>query len=401
LQLWNKLDPRLRQLLRSQPTLVFIGVMIYALFSTLKVNVPLPFLLVNILCIGNTIQVVQTFCAPLYAKRQPPRNWLVFLLVQACCSVVAALGSAVLLKWMVESERHLSVWAIFGEIWQIVFVVCLGAGILGFAAARVQHKLQEKNLQLEQAVAKGSAVIEQQEQELIRAHEIQRDLLPKILPTLPSIEIVCAWQPANAVGGDYFDVIRLDENRLGICIGDVSGKGLTAALLMANLQAAFRAFATPEASPARVCAKLNEFVSGNVAPGKFITFFYGILEGDLRSFRYENAGHCPVLLVRAAGQTEFLQGHGAVLGVIPEWGYKDTDIQLGPGDRLLFYTDGVTEAESTESEEFGSARLLKAVASAGNGNSAADTQKTVMKQVGDFCNQQFRDDVSLIVAALK
>lgn len=395
----DKLDPRLRQLLRAQPILVFIGVLIYALFSALKLNVPLAFLLVNILAIGNCIHLVQTLCAPFYERRPFPWNWVIFLLVLASCTLMAVLASTLLLKWMVETNQ--SYWAIFREIWRIIAVVSLGTGVIGFAVGEVQRKLQEKNRQLEQAVAKGTAVIEQQERELIRAHEIQRDLLPKILPTLPSVEMVSAWQPANAVGGDYFDVVRLDEKRLGICIGDVSGKGLTAALLMANLQAAFRAFATPDASPARVCAKLNEFVNGNVAPGKFITFFYGILDAELHSFRYENAGHCPTLLVRASGETEFLQGGGAVLGVIPEWEYKDAEVSLNKGDRLVLYTDGVTEAESREFGEFGSARLLQAVASAGNGNSAADTQKTVMKHVGDFCNQQFRDDVSLIVAALK
>lgn len=395
----TKLDPRLRLLLRAQPQLVFIGVLIYALFSALRTPISLPFLLVNILTIGNCIYLVQTFCAPLFARRPFPWNWLIFLLVQGSCSLMATLASAFLLKWMQISNQP--VWAIFREIWRVVAVVCMGTGVFGFAVSEVQRKLQEKNLQLEQAVAKGTAVIEQQERELIRAHEIQRDLLPKTLPELPSVEMVSAWQPANAVGGDYFDVVRLDEKRLGICIGDVSGKGITAALLMANLQAAFRAFATPEASPAAVCTKLNEFVSGNVAPGKFITFFYGILDGELRSFRYENAGHCPALLVKASGATEFLEGHGAVLGVIPEWVYQDSEVQLGKGDRLLFYTDGVTEAENARSEEFGSSRLLQAAISAGNGNSAAETQKTVMKHVGDFCNQQFRDDVSLIVAALK
>jgi sigma-B regulation protein RsbU (phosphoserine phosphatase) len=393
----TKLDPRLRQFLRAQPTLVFIGVLIYALFSALKLNVPLPFLIINILTIGNCIHLVQAFCAPLYENRSFPWNWLILLLVLASCTLMAVLASALLLKWMVETNQPFG--AIFREIWGINAVVCVGAGVIGFAVDQVQRKLREKNLQLEQAVAKGSAIIEQQEEELVRAHEIQRDLLPKILPALRAVELASAWQPARAVGGDYFDVIRLDEKRLGICIGDVSGKGLTAALLMANLQAAFHAFATPDASPARVCAKLNEFVSGNVAPGKFITFFYGILDGDLRSFRYENAGHCPTLLVRASGKTEFLQGHGAVLGVIPEWEYKDSDVQLGPGDRLLFYTDGVTEAENQEFEEFGAMRLAQAATS--DVSSAADTQKNIMKQVGDFCSQQFRDDVSLIVAALR
>jgi len=393
----SKLDPRLRDFFRSQPRLVFIGVLIYALFSALKIPIPLPFLLVCILVIGNCIFVLQAFLRPLYANRTFPWNRIIFLPIVTGFSIAAALSAVLLTKWMLADNRPF--WEIFRSMWEIIVVFCMGAGVIGYAVDLVQRKLEEKNRQLEQAVAKGTAVIEQQEQELIRAQEIQRDLLPKTIPLLPNVEIVSAWQPARAVGGDYFDVIRLDEKRLGICIGDVSGKGLTAALLMANLQAAFRAFATPDASPSRVCAKLNEFVNGNVAPGKFITFFYGILDGEHRSLRYENAGHCPPLLLKASGETEFLRCDGAVLGVIPEWVYKDADIPLNKGDRLLFYTDGVTEAENAQFEEFGASRLVQAAAS--NCSSAADTQETIMKQVGEFCGQKFRDDVSLIVAALR
>jgi serine phosphatase RsbU (regulator of sigma subunit) len=107
----------------------------------------------------------------------------------------------------------------------------MGAGIVSFAVTEVQRKLNDKNKALEQAVERSTIALHQQEQELSRALEIQRDLLPKELPQPPGIELAGAWQPARAVGGDYFDVILLDDRRLGICVGDVSGKGLTAALL--------------------------------------------------------------------------------------------------------------------------------------------------------------------------
>jgi sigma-B regulation protein RsbU (phosphoserine phosphatase) len=215
------------------------------------------------------------------------------------------------------------------------------------------------------------------------------------LPQLDGVQIAGAWQPAREVGGDYFDVIQLDKNRLGICVGDVAGKGITAALLMANLQASFRAFATTEASPQVVCTKLNKFLCANIAAGKFVTFFYAVLDADARTLTYENAGHLPGLLLRSNGTTETLQGGGAVLGALPDWTYQDYTAQLQPGDQLLLSTDGITEAENAKLEEFGKERLLEA-ARARHG-SALGVQRAIMQQVTAFCGGNFRDDATLLV----
>jgi phosphoserine phosphatase RsbU/P len=300
------------------------------------------------------------------------------------------------LRWMNVAREP--IWIIFKQVAPIAMTVSLIASTVAQLAAQMQRKLQEKNRLLEQAVEKGSARIEQQEQEMTRAHEIQKNLLPKDLPQLAGVEIVSAWQPARIVGGDYFDVIRLDDNRLGLCIGDVAGKGITAALLMANLQAAFRAFAVAEASPSVVCSKLNEFICGNVAPGKFITFFYAILNPSLRTITFENAGHCPALLVKKSGQAEFLRGDGAVLGVLPEWVYKDYSVTVNTGDRLLLYTDGVTEAENQHAEQFGDERLLQSALAVDG--SAANTRHHLMEAVTEFCGNNFRDDVTVLVASI-
>jgi sigma-B regulation protein RsbU (phosphoserine phosphatase) len=384
-------------ILRTQELLLFIGVLFYALFSALGTPVSLPFLIVCIFAVGNVMVILQVLGKQLHARRPYPWNWVIYLIFLTLISFLAAFGAVALLKWMVLRDQPY--WGLFRTSWRSVVVICVGTGTVGYLVAEIHRKLREKNVQLEQAVAQGSAIIERQEEELTRALEIQRDLLPKALPQLPGIEIVSAWQPARTVGGDYFDVIRLDGNRLGLCIADVSGKGLTAALLMANLQAAFRAFATPHAAPSEVCAKLNEFVCNNVAPGKFITFFYGVLDGEQRSFCYENAGHCPALLLKASGQSESLAGGGAVLGVIPGWSFKDSVIQLSPGDRLLLYTDGVTEAQNRQSEEFGGARLLQAATH--DRSSAESVQRGVMEQIEAFCGHNFLDDVTLIVAAIR
>jgi sigma-B regulation protein RsbU (phosphoserine phosphatase) len=181
-------------------------------------------------------------------------------------------------------------------------------------------------------------------------------------------------------------------------VGDVAGKGITAALLMANLQASFRAFANPDASPKMVCSKLNKFLCANTASGKFVTFFYAVLDAEKRTLIYENAGHSPGMLLRAAGATESLSGGGSVLGVLPDWEYQDYEVQLGSGDKLVLTTDGITEAENAQFEEFGEDRLLEATRA--QDGRALETQRAIMQQVTAFCSGNFRDDATLLVLRL-
>lgn len=389
--------PRLRYVLRVEQEVVFVGVLITALFAALKVQVPLLFLAVCILVVGNLLYFFQVLPSRFFDELSFPWNWVLLLPILAVGCFVGALCSVTLLRWMVPTSTPY--WTFFRDNWQVPVVVAMGASIVGYTVREVQRNLRKKNKLLEQAVEHGNVALQQQEQELHRALDIQRDLLPKELPQLPGLDLAGAWQPARTIGGDYFDVLRLDENRLGICVGDVAGKGLTASLLMANLQAAFRAYAMPDASPSSVCAKLNAFVCGNVAPGKFITLFYAIFDARTHTLTYENAGHCPALLLRSSGQTELLEGQGGVLGVLPEWAYKDATVQLTTGDRLLFYTDGVTEAEDDTGEEFGYERIA-AVAGRAAG-SAAECKRRVMEEVAKFCAGEFSDDVTLIVAMVR
>lgn len=288
--------PGLRRFLQVEQGVVFVGVLVSALFAVVRPGAPILFMAV---CILNLMYFLQAGAGRLQANRSFPWNWAIYLPILATGSLLGALAAVALLQLMMPNIQPY--WSLFRETWKMVVVVSMGIGIAGYAVQQLQRKLQEKNKLLEQVVERGSVALQQQEQELNRAREIQTGLLPKILPQIPGVELAGAWQPARAVGGDYFDVIRLDERRLGICIGDVSGKGITAALLMANLQAAFRAYATPEAKPSEVCSKLNEFVCGNVAPGKFITFFYAILNAGDRTLVYENAGHCAGLLLKRNG----------------------------------------------------------------------------------------------------
>jgi phosphoserine phosphatase RsbU/P len=388
--------PLLREVLRAEQRIVFGGLLISALFAVVIPSIPLLFMGVCILVVGNALYALLLFGSRIYSRRPFPWNWILYILLLAFGAFLSAFASAALLRWM-----HLAVgpyWQVFRASWKVVVMACMVGGIGGYAVLKIQARLQASNKLLEQAVERGTLQLQEQEQELQRALEIQKGLLPKELPQLPGIELAGAWRPARTVGGDYFDVLRLDDNRIGICVGDVSGKGLTASLLMANLQAAFRAYAMPQASPAMVCAKLNAFVCGNVAPGKFITFFYGIVDGQTKTLTYENAGHCPGILVHAGGPTELLSGQGGVLGVQPEWTYQDFTIRLASGDRLLLYTDGVSEAPNQEAEEFGYQRIAAAAASARA--SASDCQRRVMEEVMKFCGGEFSDDVTLIAAAV-
>ena len=160
------------------------------------------------------------------------------------------------------------------------------------------------------------------------------------------------------MSGDYYDVFKLGEHKLGICVADVVGKGVSAALLMANVQAAVHAFASESESAAWLCGKVNTLLYENIAIGKFVTFFYGVLDGNARTFQYCNAGNpYPVLVSR--GVTRMLEKGGAVLGVFPSWTYEDATIDLWPGDRLLLFTDGITEASDPDEQEFGEANVAE------------------------------------------
>ncbi len=190
---------------------------------------------------------------------------------------------------------------------------------------------------MEQQITVGQIKLEAHEAELKTAHEIQAHLLPHELPQMKPYRIACAWEPVRSVGGDYFDVLTLGPDRLGICIADVSGKGITAALLMANLQAAVRAFAPGISGPGALCQKLNEVLCGSVAPGKFVTLFYGVIASDTLTLRFENAGHSPPIVLRGEGFTVLDEG-GTVLGLFREAAYAERQFELRPGDCLLLTT---------------------------------------------------------------
>jgi sigma-B regulation protein RsbU (phosphoserine phosphatase) len=267
-----------------------------------------------------------------------------------------------------------------------------------YLSGKSRARLEMRNRELESQVTLGQIELQTQEAELRAASEIQMHLLPREIPRMKGLEVACAWQPARSVGGDYFDVLAVAPGQIGVCLADVSGKGMTAALLMANLQALVRAFAPGPAEPGALCRKVNEALCGSVLPGKFVTLFYGVIDRQTLTLRFENAGHCPPIVLRD-GSTTLLTVGGTVLGLFPDAQYEDRSFPLQSGDCLLLTTDGVTEAANEGDEEFGAERLA-ASALAARSLGANGIRTRILEDVSRFCHGNFHDDASLIVVTV-
>jgi sigma-B regulation protein RsbU (phosphoserine phosphatase) len=239
----------------------------------------------------------------------------------------------------------------------------------------------------------------EQEHEIAEARAIQEGFLPKEIPQVAGYEIAAAWQSARVVGGDYFDVLPFDGEMCGLCIADVAGKGLPAALLMSNLQAAVRGLASPSLAPEDLCSRLNALLCRNIASDRFVTLFYAQLDGASRQLRYVSAGHNPPFVVRRDGSHERLRQGGIVLGIFANQTFKSDVTQLQSGDRLVLYTDGVTEACNSEDEEFGEDRLLQ-VLQENAAAPAVEIQKKILQSVAQFSHGAWQDDATLLVVAV-
>ncbi len=209
-----------------------------------------------------------------------------------------------------------------------------------------------------------NARLYEEEQALLRmqdemrlAHKIQTDLLPKSSPAVVGYDIAGASIPATLVGGDYYDFIRIDEHKLGICLGDVSGKGMPAALLMANVQATLRSQAISCDDPCECLARSNALLLASTDLERYTTLFYGVLDTQAHSLDYCNAGHNHPFLFRKGAEPRRLKIGGTIVGCFGATDYKDDKIEIGPGDVLVVYSDGVTDAEDDDGAEFGEARL--------------------------------------------
>jgi sigma-B regulation protein RsbU (phosphoserine phosphatase) len=241
-------------------------------------------------------------------------------------------------------------------------VEAMQRGVLDFVQkpwdnARLLDSLR-RQIELGQARRRNRASQKEAQEEIEEARQVEQGLLPKTLPALPGVTFAASRRAARSVSGDYLDAVALGSEQVMLCIGDVIGKGVPAAMLMSNLQAAVRAGCAPGVEPGELCARLNNAMCENMPSGKFITFFCAMLDTERKTLTYANAGHGVPVLLRSSGEIVRLHEGGVVLGVFRDVTYRQATVALVPGDRLVLFTDGLTEAHNAEGEEFGDDRLI-------------------------------------------
>ncbi|HEY1807005.1 MAG TPA: SpoIIE family protein phosphatase [Acidobacteriaceae bacterium] len=236
------------------------------------------------------------------------------------------------------------------------------------------------------------------EQELQIAREVQARLFPQTTPPLQTLDYAGICVQARHVGGDYYDFLSFGPDRFGLLIGDISGKGIAAALLMANLQANLRSqLAMAREHPELFLRSVNTTFYDNTADSAYSTMFFAEYCDVERRLQYANCGHLPGLLLRTGGEVEELAPTGTVLGLFREWTGHLGTCDMRPGDTLALYTDGVTEACNAGGEEFGHHRLIAALRKHAN-RSAKETIRAILDDVLEHCTGEQSDDITLIVA---
>jgi sigma-B regulation protein RsbU (phosphoserine phosphatase) len=241
--------------------------------------------------------------------------------------------------------------------------------------------------------------------DLALAAEVQKRLLPPAPPSSTLGSLAAFSVPARTVGGDYYDFLDLGDARVGIAVADVSGKGIAAALVMSVVQASLRVLATEGSlKVSDLATKMNAFLHQSTGANKYATFFYAQVDEPRRQLRYVNAGHNPPYLVRqAAGRVEIteLKEGGTVLGLFPAMAYEEARVDLQPGDLVVAFTDGVTEAVNVAGEEFGEDRLKRLLAES-VGLTAPDVSSRLAAGVRDWIGAaEQHDDVTVVVMAVK
>ena len=382
---------------RQQSLYITLATIIAAVFWSIGQQVNPLTLLVYSLSIGNLLTPPLNRLRFLYAELNFPYDWLVFLAILLLMTPPVFLVASILV-WLLAPPTPQTLFHLITYGWKLPFLVTIVFGILTYLYRSTKERLERRNVELQHSVETSTAQLQQQDQELQRALEIQQSLLPANIPQIAGYSIAGAWQPARVVGGDYFDVLRLDDHRVGICIADVAGKGMASALLMANVQAIVRAFAKDSETPAHMCSRINRLLCESMAKGKFVTFLYGVLDSETRVWEYCNAGHLYPLVVSATSICKLEEG-GAVLGVFPDWRYQNSSVELKSGDRLLLFTDGITEAASEDECEFGEANIA-AVTQSYKGGSMQELNTLILSRARQFCRGRFEDDATLLVVAV-
>jgi serine phosphatase RsbU (regulator of sigma subunit) len=261
--------------------------------------------------------------------------------------------------------------------------------LLAEQVASPLHTAQLARAQQVQAVERGRL-----EEELSIARRIQLALLPEVIPNLPGYVLRAFYQPARAVGGDLYDFIELPDGKLGIFIGDVSDKGVPAAMVMTAARAVLRSQARAHASPGHVLLMANDILHSDIPSGMFVTCFYAVLDAQTGALRFANAGQNLPFLTSAGAVSE-LRARGMPLGLLPGMEYEESEMHLPPGSTILFYSDGLVEAHNHERVMFGNARLR---ASLQQRDSLADPVDHVLADLRAFAGADWaqEDDITMI-----
>jgi phosphoserine phosphatase RsbU/P len=355
--------------------------------------------------VGTTIAAAIVYMLPLMALQAAtekalrqwsdasrfPLDWIVYGGAKLTLGLVAA-GIGSLLAMLLGIVRE---WQDLYLANRMVVVMSVIVACLIRLYSTTRSRLEERNRQLQEKVEADKRTMRLHEQDIERAREIQQALMPKQLPQIRGCQLAAGCQPARIVGGDYYDAIRLGDSCIAIVVGDVSGKGMAAALLMSNLQAIVRAFARGGVEPHELCARANQLIAANVAPGKYITFFYAVVDAARMRLDYCNAGHNPPMLQHRDGTLETLGEGGPVLGVFPGACYAGGTADLRPDDCLVLFTDGITEAMNAKDEEFGEERLMALLRQ--RSASAEECRRQIVAAVSQFSNGAFHDDATVLV----
>jgi phosphoserine phosphatase RsbU/P len=256
--------------------------------------------------------------------------------------------------------------------------------------------------ELVRTLANQAAERERMNREIEIAREVQQRLFPQSIPRVAGVGLAGFCRPASEVGGDYYDLIEMENGHLGFAIGDVSGKGISASLIMASLRASLRGLLLDEPGDlANMMQKVNRLVYEASSSSRYATFFFATFTPQTREFRYVNAGHnSPLLLKQASGEVQRLEACGPVVGMLPLASYEARSLILEPGDLLIAYTDGISEAMTAEDEEWGEDRMVQAVPRRPTA-SAAEVLEEIFRSADEFtAGAEQHDDMTLLVMKL-
>jgi sigma-B regulation protein RsbU (phosphoserine phosphatase) len=284
----------------------------------------------------------------------------------------------------------------------------LGFLTLGEKPTEEPYSKEEKDLLLAVAYQMAVAIDYSQqsdriaEQEKLRreieiAKQVQGQLFPQKIPGMKTLDYTGICKAAREVGGDYYDFVEIGPGRLGFVVADISGKGISAALLMASLQALLRSHAALHGDRAELLVwDINRLMHNSTANGKYASLFYGFYDDLSRLLAYVNAGHLPPILYRKNGTITRLKTGGMVVGMMPDTAYKQEIIKLEPGDILLIFSDGITEAMNLKDQEFGEERLMSLISPIAD-QSATVISDSILRSIGDYVGTAPQHDDSTLV----